>query len=104
MGKKLLDGLKQYRYPLLILLIGLLLLLMPGSRSKTEEPGEGESLQSALSLTEGVGEARVLVSENGVVVVCEGADHADVRLDIIRAVRSYTGFGSDRITILKLAD
>ena len=33
-----------------------------------------------------------------------GAENAAVKLDIIRAISSYTGFGSDRITILKLAD
>ena len=49
-----------------------------------------------------MGEARVLVSDSGVVVACEGAASAEVRLDILRAVRSYTGFGTDKITILKL--
>ena len=53
---------------------------------------------------EGVGEAQVIISDNGVVVVCRGAENAAVRLDIIRAISAYTGFGSDRITILKLAD
>ncbi len=101
---KLVEKLKPFRYPLLILLIGLCFMLFPGTKVKSEEPGKGESLCSVLSVTEGVGKAYVLVSDVGVVVACSGADDADVRLDIIRAVRSYTGFGSDRITILKLAD
>ena len=46
----------------------------------------------------------MIVSENGVVVVCRGAEDAKVRLDIIRAIGSYTGFGSDKITVLKMAD
>ena len=46
----------------------------------------------------------LLISESGVVVVCQGAENARVRLDIIRAVSSYTGFTSDKITILKMAD
>ena len=57
-----------------------------------------------LSSSDGVGEAKVLISDSGVVVVCTGADDASVRLDIIRAVGSYTGFGADKITILKMAD
>ena len=38
-----------------------------------------------------------------VIVVCEGAAKASVRLDILRAVYSYTGFGSDKVTILEFA-
>jgi hypothetical protein len=45
-----------------------------------------------------------LLSDNGVVVVCDGAENAKVRLDIIRAISSYTGFTSGKITILKMAD
>ena len=36
----------------------------------------------------------------GVVIVCEGAGSARVRLDIVNAVSAYTGFGSDRIKVL----
>ena len=57
-----------------------------------------------LSCTNGVGRAEVIASECGVVVVCDGAEDAKVRLDIIRAVSSYTGFASDKITILKMTD
>lgn len=38
----------------------------------------------------------------GAVVVCEGADRASVKLDIIRAVSSLTGLGSDKITVIKM--
>lgn len=103
---KLLSFCKRYRAPLLVLLLGLLLMMLPsGGKDKAQViPEENESLAGVLSSTKGVGESRVLLSENGVVVVCEGAENASVRLDIIRAVGSYTGFSSDRITILKLAD
>ena len=63
-------------------------------------------------------EETVLVSENGddkpvvvktiyptykgAVVVCEGADSAAVRLNIVRAVSSLTGLGSDKITVVKM--
>lgn len=97
----------KYRYPLLILLLGVALMLLPGgksaARAETAAESAEERLQALLTATEGVGEARVLISDSGVVVVCRGADSAAVRLDILRAVGSFTGFGSDRITILKLA-
>ena len=97
--------LEKLKYPLLILAIGLLFLLLPsGSGKQTELPEADVRLQELLSATEGVGEARVLISSAGVVVACTGADDPRVRLDIIRAVGSYTGFGSDRITILKFAE
>ena len=102
---KLLSFLTRYKAPLLVLLLGLLLMLIPsgGKQTSITMPEESERLAALLSETKGVGESRVLLSENGVVVVCAGAENAAVRLDIIRAVSSYTGFGSDRITILKSA-
>ena len=95
--------LEQYKYPLLILLIGLTLLLIPTSEKRNvQEPGAQEELAALLSQVKGVGAARVLISDSGVVVACSGAADARVRLDMIRAVAAYTGFGSDRIIILKL--
>lgn len=95
--------LEKFKYPLIVLAIGVLLLLLPSGGGDRTVRGEGDALMAEiLSCSEGVGEARVLISETGVVVVCGGADDASVRLDIIRAVSSYTGFGSDKITILKL--
>ena len=104
--KDKLKKLDQFKYPLLILIIGVALMLFPsGSGTKTEAAADENLLfQQLLSSSEGVGQARVIVSENGVVVVCRGADDAKVRLDIIKAVSAYTGFGADRITILKMVD
>ena len=97
--------LEKYKYPLLILLIGLLFLLLPSGSAKRSEPDEPDlRLQELLSCTEGIGETRVLISDSGVVVICRGAENPRVRLDIIRAVGSYTGFGSDKITVLKMAE
>ena len=97
--------LKKYQAPLLVLLLGIVLMLIPTGTGRADEPmpEESERLALMLSETRGVGECRVLLSENGVVVVCAGAENAAVRLDMIRAVSTYTGFGSDRITILKIA-
>lgn len=103
---KIRELLLKYRYPLLILLLGVLLMLLPGGKTaskRTAEDSEEARLQELLAATEGVGEARVLISDSGVVVVCRGAESAQVRLNILRAVGSFTGFGSDKITILKLA-
>lgn len=95
--------LEKYKYPLLILLIGLALLLIPGAKEPSAPiPDTQEELAALLSRVQGVGEARVLISDSGVIVACSGAANAAVRLDMIRAVAAYTGFGSDRIIILKL--
>ena len=40
----------------------------------------------------------------GAVIVCAGADDANVRLGLTEAAKAFTGFGSDDITILKLTD
>ncbi|MBR0355246.1 MAG: hypothetical protein IJK35_07720 [Oscillospiraceae bacterium] len=101
---QILHKLAQFKYPLLILALGLLLMMMPGGKDKQPENDAAALFQQALSEAEGVGDSRVLISEHGVLVVCEGGDSAGVKLDIIRAVGSYTGFGSDRITILKMMD
>ena len=95
----------KLKLPLLILLIGLFLMLLPsGSQDAALPEDPGERMQEILSNTRGVGRAMVLISEKGVVVACTGAEDPQVKLDIIRAIGSYTGFGSDRITVLKLAD
>lgn len=38
----------------------------------------------------------------GAIIVCQGADRADVRLAIVEAVSTYTGLGADRISVLKM--
>ncbi len=101
--KALLPLMEKWKLPLMILLAGLgLMLFQPSEKPKDTVPGPQEALAELLSQTQGVGTAQVLISDSGVVVACSGASNAAVRLDIIRAVSSYTGFGSDKITILKL--
>ena len=102
--KKTVEKLDKFKYPLVVLVIGVVLMLLPGDSSPAAGTSEEEPMALLLSSTQGVGESRVLISENGVVVVCQGAENARVRLDIIQAVSSYTGFTSDKITILKMAD
>lgn len=101
--KNLLPLMEKWKLPLLILFVGLALMFLPTESKREEKKFEPqEALSQLLSETQGVGKAQVLISENGVVIACQGAKNASVRLDIIRAVSSYTGFGSDKITILKL--
>ena len=96
--KSIREKLDKFKYPLLVLLIGILLMLLPGSiRSPTEAEGESARFGQLLSQVEGVGKSDLLISGEGIVVVCEGANDAE-------AIRSYTGFGSDRITILKMEE
>ena len=101
---KAMEMLDKFKYPLLILILGIVLMLLPTGTEKSTTAEGDERIQQMLSSVEGVGEAQVIISDSGVVVVCRGAENAAVKLDIIRAISSYTGFGSDRITILKLAD
>ena len=98
--KRILNTVERFKFPLLIMVLGIFLMLIPAGEKKTERENCCE-LGDVLSLTQGVGEAYVLVSENGVVVVCDGAQDAMVRMEITEAVKAYTGFGADRITILK---
>ena len=103
-SKHILAKLGQIKYPLLMLALGVALLLFPGKSAPQKDVLERDQLlQQTLARTEGVGEVWVITSENGAVVVCEGAENAKARLDILRAVYAYTGFTSDKITVLKLA-
>ena len=87
----------------MILAFGLGLMLLPAGEQAPEVPSDPQAaLADILSNTQGIGKTQVLISDTGVVVACTGAGSAAVRLDIIRAVSSYTGFSSDKITILKL--
>ena len=63
---------------------------------------ESARLSDFLSKMEGVGRAEVLLSSEGAVVLCEGADNSSVRLYVTNAVSVYTGLGSDKIRIIKL--
>lgn len=38
----------------------------------------------------------------GAIIVCEGADKAEVRLALVEAVSRFTGLGADRISVLKM--
>ncbi|MCD8099251.1 MAG: hypothetical protein LUE06_01535 [Oscillospiraceae bacterium] len=103
------------KYVLLVLAAGLALLAWPSAAEGADTGGgdalaatgtalttEAERLADFLENTEGVGKAQVLLSSEGAVVVCDGADSAAVRYAVTGAVGAYTGLGSDKITIIKM--
>ena len=97
---------------LIILVLGLLFLLLPSQKKAPIQTGglplkstgvllheEAAHLAQMLSEIQGVGETRALLSESGAVIICRGADSAQVRLSVSRAVSAFTGLGSDQIVI-----
>ena len=162
-GKKLIQFLKKYRYVIVVLLAGIVLLVWPSQKPEPalpEEPQKEENdygklvekrLSVMLGKISGAGRVEVMLTlargprtefqedvqkrtdENqtdeerktvilsgsgaydeaavsavqypafqGALVICEGADSAAVRLDILNAVSAVTGLGSDRITVVKM--
>ena len=151
---------KKYRYVLLVILVGLLLLLLPEGEPEAQaqtqtvtqpaEPDLEESLTQILSQISGAGKVQVLLTQaagekilyqtdedrtvgdtstethsdtvllsgsgqesgliqqvlppvyRGAIVICQGADNANVTLSIVKAVMSVTGLRSDCITVLKM--
>ena len=100
--KEKLKIIDKFKYPLIVLSVGLLLMLLPGFSSASAK--DDNELQTVLSSVKGVGEARVIVSEHGVVIVCEGSENASVRLALLEAVKAYTGFTSDKISVLRMKE
>lgn len=103
-GKKMLDGLAKYKYPLIVLIVGLVLLLIPSGSTKSSSDGvsndDEQRLSAILESSRGVGNASVLISEHGAVVVCDGAADPEVKLSVIKSVEAYTGLGCDEIQVL----
>ena len=98
--------LSKYKYPILVFLIGMLLLLLPSGQKNSGNDNatdEEKRFESVLESSQGVGNASVLISDEGVVVVCDGADNSNVKLAILKAAEVFTGFSSDKIEILKTA-
>lgn len=156
MGKNLM----QYRYALLVLVLGAVLLMIPEENQETQNEQSNEvqtaeiteteleqKLERVLCQVEGAGRVKVIltiaqdaetvyqtdISESvegdsdtktvladrgsaaepisvtvfspvyqGALVVAEGGDCASVRLDIMEAVASLTGLGTDKITVIKM--
>lgn len=103
---KIKQQIAKFKYPLLALVLGLAIMLIPtGADSDNAiDPAEDEQrLALILSKCDGVGQVSTLLSENGAIIVCDGADNAAVRLNVTNAVEAFTGFSSDRIQVIKTA-
>lgn len=112
----LVKGLKNNKYVLMVLALALVLMLLPSGKKSGSQPSQGSELESSgipldtessriaefLSSMEGVGEAEVLLSTEGAVVICQGAESSTVRLCVTNAVSVYTGLGSDKIRVIKM--
>ncbi len=109
--------LAKNKYVLMVLALALVLMLLPsGKTNGLASAGQGAELQSSgiavdtesarigefLSQIDGVGEAKVLLSSEGAVIVCQGADISSVRLCVTNAVSAYAGLGSDKIRVIKM--
>ena len=102
-NKKVLDGLTKYKYPLIVLIVGLVLLLIPGGSAKSSSDAglsNEQRLAAILESSRGVGSANVLISEHGAVVVCDGAADPEVKLRVVKSVEAYTGLSCDEIQVL----
>lgn len=95
--------------------VEVMLTLQSGARTQyqmdtqTDTDGERSSIErKTVILSEGSAYDEAAVSEvyypqfQGALIVCEGADSASVRLNLIEAVTALTGLGSDRITVVKM--
>lgn len=70
------------------------------------EAPERESRRETVILSAGGGEEVVVTRREspayrGALVVCQGADRAEVKLAVTQAVAALTGLGADRITVVK---
>ena len=68
----------------------------------------GSARYETVIITDGNREQHGLIQQmdapvyRGAIVVCQGADNAEVRLAIVEAVANATGLGTDRISVLKM--
>lgn len=72
----------------------------------SQEAPESESRRETVVLSVSGGEEVVVTRREspvyrGALVVCHGADRAEVKLAVTQAVAALTGLGADRITVVK---
>lgn len=67
-----------------------------------DEDGDTVILTDADRAESGLIEQVVSPVYQGAVIVCQGADSASVRLNVIEAVSKVTGLSTDRISVLKM--
>ena len=112
-----LKGKKELTLFFIALAIGLILIVL-GSKDKDVPTASSSDLESriaeACSGVEGVGECSVYVyysdtdsrsgtdSVESIIVICEGADSAEVRLKLTKMLSAFFGIGTNRVQIEKM--
>lgn len=101
------------RWIIVIALCALILIVL-GSLGAGEKKENSENLEERVaemcSLTEGVGDCRVMITYSGdgevyaVAVLCDGAESALVRERLTSLVCSLFGVGANRVEILKIKE
>ena len=98
---------------IIIALCGVMLIML-GTLSNNEEKAVDMGLEARVaeicSMTEGVGDAEVMITYSvdgevyAVAVLCDGAESLAVRERITRLVCSLFGIGAHRVSILKISE
>ncbi|MBE6933096.1 MAG: stage III sporulation protein AG [Ruminococcaceae bacterium] len=83
------------------------LYLTDTTESENSDGGSSRTQSAVRVNVSGGGEAPVITKTvygqyQGALVVCEGADSAEVRLKLVNAVASLTGLSADRVTVIKM--
>ena len=83
------------------------LYLTDTTQSENSDGGSSRTESAVRVSVSGGGEAPVITQTvygqyQGALVVCEGADSAEVRLKLVNAVASLTGLSADRVTVIKM--
>ena len=111
-GRRLMELLEKYKFVLLVLLAGILLLLLPtfeggdgtGGSQKEGAVDEGRTtvvVSKGSGREEAVPLQQIYPQFQGALVVCPGGSDPEVRLKLVEAVSALTGLGSDKISICK---
>lgn len=69
---------------------------------QTDADGDTVIVSNADRAEEGLTEQVLSPTYLGAIVVCQGADSAAVRLNVVEAVAKVTGLSTDRISVLKM--
>ena len=95
-----------------ILLIGAGLILfgsLGAGRIETAADDPEHRISEMCSLADGVGRCEVMLhydregEVNSAIVLCEGADSAEVRARVVSMVASFYGIGTHRIEVVKIS-
>ncbi len=72
------------------------------SKQTTDTQTQTVLISSGSSQQQAVVQQTIYPVCQGAVIVCEGADQPQVKLDLVNAVSSLTGLGSDKISVVKM--